>query len=384
MRIATIAPSSVPSNTAHSIQVMKVCSALARGKGGVALWIPGEKSTSWNEVSTYYGIDTEFDIRWIRSRQTMRRLDFTVSALHAAKTWGADLIYTWMVQAAVAGLWMGYPVVLELHDRPTGRFGPLWLRTFAGQTGQKRILFITSALRRVVDEEFNIRFPDYQMKIAPNGCDLEHHLANPSAKDARAELGLRDQLTAVYSGHFYSGRGTDILLALARAFPQVQFIWVGGRPDHVSLLRNQLAEQRVDNVVLTGFVENQNLPMYQAAADILLMPYGRNIAGSGGGNSADICSPMKMFDYLAAGRAILSSDLPVIHEVLNSSNSMFCPPDDPDAWIMAFGDLLQNPWKISQLGEQARIDANLYTWDRRVDISLDGFPPDGTNGGLNE
>jgi glycosyltransferase involved in cell wall biosynthesis len=106
---------------------------------------------------------------------------------------------------------------------------------------------------------------------------------------------------------------------------------------------------------------------------VLLMPYARTIAGSSGGNSAEICSPMKMFDYLAAGRAILSSDLPVIHEVLNEQNAAFAPPEDLDGWSVALKRLLEDAPLRLKLGAQARRDAQAYTWQARARRALEGF-----------
>lgn len=375
MRIACIASSGIPSNAAHSIQVVKMCSALAGQQDAVTLWVPGKKTTSWQEIANFYGVGNEFPIQWLQSRKLLRRMDFAISALTAARRWNADVIYTWMVQVAVMALWLGFPAVLEIHDRPTGRVGPLWLRQFSRMKGrQKRALLISHALRSVLSEEYNIRFADDVVRISPNGCDLDRYQDLPDPSKARQALGLADVFTAVYSGHFYAGRGMDVLFALARVFPRVQFLWVGGRPEHVEQLQQQLRGEGIQNVVLTGFVENIHLPLYQAAGDILLMPYGRSIAGSGGGNSADICSPMKMFDYLAAGRAIMTSDLPVIHEVLGLSNAVFCPPDDADAWVQAFGDLLNDPPRIERLGREARKDAAAYSWDQRAAHAMAGFP----------
>jgi glycosyltransferase involved in cell wall biosynthesis len=94
------------------------------------------------------------------------------------------------------------------------------------------------------------------------------------------------------------------MLGLAKTMPEVQFLWVGGDPADVTRWQNQLKEENVDNVILTGFVDNARLPQYQAAADVLLMPYGTTISGSGGGNTADIASPMKCSSiWLQAGRS---------------------------------------------------------------------------------
>jgi len=103
------------------------------------------------------------------------------------------------------------------------------------------------------------------------------------------------------------------------------------------------------------------------------MPYERVIAGSSGGNSADYCSPMKMFEYMACGRAILSSDLPVLREVLNESNAVLCPPEDTEAWDVAFGALLDNSVQRQALGCRARQDVTAYTWQARAGKALEGF-----------
>jgi glycosyltransferase involved in cell wall biosynthesis len=103
------------------------------------------------------------------------------------------------------------------------------------------------------------------------------------------------------------------------------------------------------------------------------MPYERVIAGSSGGNSADICSPMKMFDYLAAGRVIISSDLPVIREVLNENNAVLAAPEDLAAWQLALADIIKDPQKFRRLAVQARIDAAQYSWQARAIRAIDGL-----------
>jgi glycosyltransferase involved in cell wall biosynthesis len=97
------------------------------------------------------------------------------------------------------------------------------------------------------------------------------------------------------------------------------------------------------------------------------------VSGSSGGNIVEVFNPMKMFDYLATGRAILSSDLPVLHEVLNEGNAVFCPPEDMPAWQAALSALLADPTRGQRLGAQARLDARLYTWRRREENALEGF-----------
>ncbi len=63
-----------------------------------------------------------------------------------------------------------------------------------------------------------------------------------------------------------------------------------------------------------------------------------------------------MFDYMAAGRAIISADLPVIHEVLNDENAVFCEPGNADAWESTLRELLADEPRRMSLGAQARED----------------------------
>ena len=102
------------------------------------------------------------------------------------------------------------------------------------------------------------------------------------------------------------------------------------------------------------------------------MPYGKQIAGSGGGNSAEICSPMKMFEYMAEGRCILSSDLPVIHEVLDESCAVFCAPEDTGSWERGLRMVLDRPELRERLGAEAKRRSARYTWQNRAGIYLNG------------
>lgn len=378
MKIAAVSTSRIPSDTANSIQVMKACQGLARLGHTLRLLVPAAAPfapADEQQLREQYGIDTPFEISWLPANPRLKRNDFAWTAVRQARRWGADLLYTWTGQSAVFALLRGMPVVFEVHDLPTGRVGPLWYQLFFRLPGRKRLLPITQALRARLEASFPA-LPPEQVVIAPNGVDLEQYANLPPAPEARRAVGLREALTVLCAGHLYAGRGVDLFLGLAERFPDAQFVWVGGRPQDVEQTRALAGQRGLRNVVLTGFVSNRRLPSYQAAADVLLMPYGRVIAGSSGGNSADICSPMKMFDYLAAGRAILSSDLPVIHEVLDESTARFAAPEDLPAWSAALGELLADAVLRGRLAAKARAAAGRYSWKARAERALAGFLED--------
>jgi glycosyltransferase involved in cell wall biosynthesis len=75
---------------------------------------------------------------------------------------------------------------------------------------------------------------------------------------------------------------------------------------------------------------------------------------------------MKMFEYLAAGRPILASTLPVLGEVLaDGVNALLLPHDRPERWAEALARLAAEPELAATLAARARRDASGYTWEER-------------------
>jgi glycosyltransferase involved in cell wall biosynthesis len=78
-------------------------------------------------------------------------------------------------------------------------------------------------------------------------------------------------------------------------------------------------------------------------------------------------SPLKLFDYMAAGVPIVASDLPSLREVLrDGENALLVPPEDPAAVAKAIDRILGDPALARRLAARAREDASAYTWDERA------------------
>lgn len=380
MKIACITPSRIPSVTANSIQAMKMCQALAQTGHDVVLIAPGEgpegstRQKRWQVLAEHYGLSTPFEFvhlppfegRWARRMYPWR-------AIWRARELRADMIYTWLFQSAVGGLLLGYPVMLEVHDLPLGTFGPIWYRLFLRLRGRKRELVITKALQVALVERYTPHLPGIQSLIMPNGVDLERYQELPSSQQARQVLGLPQMPTVACTGHLYDGRGAEMFLTMAPNMPDVHFMWVGGRPEHVQAWREKTKAAGVNNVTFAGFIPNASLPLYQAAADILLMPYGLRMGASSGENPVEFFNPMKMYEYMASGRPIITSDLPVIREILDENCALFCPPGDLAAWQAEITHLLDDRPCGFQLAQQARQLVLPYTWLGRAERAFEGF-----------
>lgn len=354
---------------------MKVAQALMQLGHDIKMFAPAETEPVTKEMLlTHYGLRLTPDLELLPSISGLKRLDFIIHAQQAAKKFGAELIYTWLPQSAALGAWMGYPIVLEMHADNSGRFGAWWMRQFWRAKTRKVMTVTTSALRKALERSTKFQFKDEALLLAPNGVELEKYAGLPSPTEARRQLNLKEGLTVGFTGHIYPGRGADLLFELAKQMPNVNFLWVGGTPELVDFWKNKLTEAGMTNVTMTGFVKHEVIPLYQAAADVLLMPYSRSIEASSGQDIAEVINPMKMFEYMAAGRGIISADLPSIREVLNEGNAVFCEAGNWESvgnWKAAIELLLADEPLRLALGAQARKDVEQLTWVKREERVMD-------------
>jgi len=393
MKIGIIAPTTIPARRANTLQIMKMTQAFVELGHDVRLAVPdvsrnqdvGERN--WINIAHHYGLSQEFLIDWLPSRTKLRRYDYAWSAVRWARGWQAEIIYTRLPQAAALAANQGLGTILEIHDFPQGFFGPRLFKRFLHGKGALRLIVISKILKKDLRDEFGPQVKQPFTKIIPDGVDLIRYADLPDPIDSRGELIPKiqgtidkyhtqffpDRFTAGYTGHLYPGRGINVILAIAEQFPEMNFLIVGGEPKDVDDFRRTASERRLQNVTFTGFIANAELPMYQAACDVLLMPYQRIVAASSGGDIARYLSPMKLFEYLACGRAICSSDLPVLREVLSEDIAILLPPEDIESWVIALRELRDNPMRRNDLATKAQQAAGLYSWDSRVKKILEGI-----------
>ncbi len=391
--ITIIAPSEIPARRANTLQVMKMAQAISILGHRIHLLVPFTAAASnasaatfpgWDELAWHYGLSHPFEILWLPANKKLRRYDFSLNAVRAARKLQSDLIYTRLPQAAAISSRLGIATIFELHDIPHGRFGPWLFRQFLAGSGRRRLVTITAALQAELLQRFEIDPTPSFAVVAPDGVDLERYIDLPTPGEARIFLHTKcdggewnsfdpQKFTVGYTGHLYPGRGSELLLELAERLPQVNFLIVGGEPAHVEALQRAGQLRELTNLILTGFVPNAELPLFQAACEILLMPYQQKVEASSGGDISRYLSPMKLFEYLASERAIISSDLAVLKEVLTPDNCLLIRGDQPEAWEVGIKKLIEDPRLRKQLAAQARTDANRYTWESRSAKILDGL-----------
>jgi glycosyltransferase involved in cell wall biosynthesis len=115
-----------------------------------------------------------------------------------------------------------------------------------------------------------------------------------------------------------------------------------------------------------GPVRVETVRLYQSAADVLIAPY------SGALRWARYASPLKIFEYMAAGRPMVVSDLPVLHEVLqHEETAWLVPAADGAAIAGGVRALLERPDLAARIGRRARLEAPKYAWNQRAKAIVD-------------
>lgn len=386
MRVAVIAPSEIPSRRANTMQVMKMAQAIAALGHEVRLVAPTHKASAnpqsigWDGLAHHYGLQSRFQVEWLPVNLRFRGYDFGIAAVNWARSWDAELLYTRLPQAAAFASMRGLATILEVHDMPQGRAGPYLFQRFLRGQGARRLVVITKSLLKDLQDKHAMPLEASFTLVASDGVDLTRYADLPDIQEARRRLAERikppinqERMLAGYTGHFYQGRGVELMLTMASHLPEITFLLAGGEPQHLEKLERQVEQKGLSNMVLVGFVPNAELPFVQAACDFLLMPYQRHVAASSGGDIAAYLSPMKLFEYMACGRPILSSNLPVLQEVLHPEFAVILPSEDTNAWVSALRELASNAQRRAELGERARMAALQYSWEERARRVLEGI-----------
>lgn len=168
----------------------------------------------------------------------------------------------------------------------------------------------------------------------------------------------------MYIGHLYKWKGIDIIVRAAEilsAKKDIIFILVGGVDEDIKEYKKIIENKKLINILLLGHKHKGEIPKFLKSADVLLLP---NIPISQ--EAIKYTSPIKMFEYMASKKPIITSDLPSIREVLNKSNCVFFRPGDSKDMVKKIERLLKDSTLVEKISNQAYNDVKKYTWHNRM------------------
>lgn len=210
-----------------------------------------------------------------------------------------------------------------------------------------------------------------RMQILPNAVDLARFTdvtpTRPPAPDGAVVI--------AFSGLFYRWHGVQTLaeafVRLAERRPEAHLLLIGDGEERATVVEKLRAADVLDRTTITGLVSPSAVPGYLAASDILVSPHA-NL-------QRFIGSPIKIFEYMASGRAIIASDLAQLGELLDHERTaLLVPPGDADALATTIERLIDDPALRGRLGAAARREAETeHSWDARLVTLLQPGPTAG-------
>jgi len=339
------------------MHVMGMCQAVAQLGHDVTLYAR-HGDLDIEDDFAFYGVQPIFEISK-QFRPQIKALGAFVDAIRTrnalARSDKPDLIYareTWALSLATR---LEIPFIFESHWRPRSVTHRCAEARLLRHPQFRRVVFISEALRQM--------YFDVYPWLKPEMTVVAHDAANIVARSASMrdlDLGRSSALQIGYVGSFQVGCGVELIVDTAKICPDEDFHVFGGSLEEVNSWIERTS--KVANVYFHGFVAPNKLGDVYGSLDLTLAPYQAST------RSIDWASPMKIFEYMAHGKAIICSDFPVFREVLEESTTgIFAPPDLPEEWANAIRYLKSNRASLVQLGKAARNSLERdFTWLTRA------------------
>ena len=278
-----------------------------------------------------------------------------------------DMLYERSNLYLLAGVWLkkrtGVPMLLEVNAplaRERGAYGGLGLPRLARRLEHwvwRHADFVLPVTDVLADEIRAAGVPLERIVVIPNAIDPERFMQQPDVEAAKAALGLPGRLVIGFTGFMRDWHGLDAVvtwMAGPDAPREMHLLLVGDGPALPGLQAQAAQLKLTDRITFAGLVDREAVAEMVAAFDIALQP-----------KSVEYASPLKLFEYMALGKAIVAPDQRNIREVLTHDVSgLLFDPARPQSMTMAIARLAADEDLRGRLGAEARrtIDVRGHTW----------------------
>lgn len=312
---------------------------------------------------------------------------------------GFDLIHERYNLLALGGAWaskkLGIPFVLEINadlleqrkfkgvpERGLRRLFAVWATRMCFNAAAK-IICISADLKDHLSKNWSIE--ERKLTVLPCAADVDAFGPNHNPELVRRGLGLTTEPIVIWVGGYYPWHDLDLLLTsftlVLQRYPSAKLVLVGDGPIRQSIAQKVQKNGLQQSIIMTGAIAHADVPEMLSIADIAVVPSAPVPASRGGTGT-----PLKLFEYMAAGKPIVATALNQAAEVIQDGhNGLLVEAGDIHGFAEAILTLLNNPAERGRLGQNARQQAiNLYSWEeytrRLEDIYLNvlGKAPSGS------
>lgn len=310
-------------------------------------------------VEKIIGQDLSFNFKGKNTPAIFFIIRFCIALIFKSRT--KNIVYTRSLVVSLISQTLGFQSGVELHqDRLSTSyflnhfFGYLLRRPFFNR--RLSVIVISDALKSIIYKKYGVI----------SDVKVLHDAAVPPDKKLLS-LPKRERPLIVYTGKLENERSVDKLVDMAAAFPMCDFRLIGGNREQVGYYRLMAKQKGVINIRIFLRQGYRRISYFQCKADILIAFWSVNVP------TMKYCSPLKLFEYMQTGNAVMVHNFPVLHEVLpfNPLISLIDPVSMADA-EKALNNLLQTEFQPSTR-EQLRDYGNRFSYAARAGSLLEIF-----------
>ncbi|MGD0976853.1 MAG: glycosyltransferase [Minisyncoccia bacterium] len=385
-----IANVKLPTEKARGLQIIKACESFAETGAPLKLLVPSGRPPITADPFEYYRAKKIFRLIKLPNINISaifpfaKRFDFYTQSLTFGffvviylffKRDNNSIVYSRDYSVLLFLAIFGFNPIAEIHDYRTKK--PKIMLSHILKKSRKIIVNSTGTLKLL--EQHYPKIEHSKVLVVPNGVDVSFFNIGMTKDEARDKLKMpRDAFIFGYVGRLETAgkeKGiSDLITAFSLIIEKnkiaVLFI-VGGPNDLKEQYKRGLSDDDSrEKIVFTGQVDYQLIPIYLKAIDCAIIPLPNN-------QHAKTTSPIKLFEYMAAGKPIIISKLASLNEIVGCSDVLQFEPGNPQDLAKKMDFIINNPQIISQLSEHSKENAEKYSWSNRARkiskfISTDG------------
>jgi glycosyltransferase involved in cell wall biosynthesis len=382
MRLVYFACVGLPSKFASSVHIMHMVDEFAELGHEVILVDPNlREGVTSKELADYYGLKNNCfkikDLRKLKKLLGLRGVHRFKNYLYWLyfKALNANLLY---IRDQAVGEFgdivceLSTPFVLEAHLPNRNIF----LDRLLSNRRLAKFVVISSSLK----EEFVRLYPSSKSKVSVHhdaAQILGAHKDKKTPNNDNTKLSFNsDKFVGAYIGNLYPGKCMEELVTFVGDLAgDIQIRIYGGNDLDILNWKSRLHELSISNVTFKGYLNPAALFQDLSDVNFFLAPFSAIVTQGTDIDLTPWMSPLKIFEYMAMNKPIVSTDLPVIREILEHEyNALLCKPGDKEGWLNAISLLKRDRLLCDRIAFQAFKDWKLkYTWKIRAESVLEGI-----------
>lgn len=358
MRLLYVFPEPLPLYRARSFQAVRTAVALAESGIDVTLaHVPGASDPFiFHGVSRpdyLHAVTISRALPWPLSGIRSNRVFFRRLVRETRNLTAFDLVFARHLKFSAMFLEQGpsVPLVYEAHEvfADTAPASKRRRRSAEEQVVVDRAAAVVANSHGTASRIRELYGQPLRVEVIPNGVDRPARLPEKDWKSAGRKI--------VYAGSMFPWKGVADLVAAGAWLPGCRIEIIGGDKTRIDELRAQLPTGGAE-FAFSGQLPHPEVIDRLAGACIAVLPNRES-------TDSAFTSPIKLFEYMACGCAVVSSDLPVLREVLGDSDAVWVRPGCPENLARAIQTLATDSNRAAAMGARLRDLSAAYSWSAR-------------------